>query len=173
VVQGIVRDLGGTIHLSTEPGKGAKFEMPLPCAETGAEETRFVTSQDDSAQTSPGATVLVVEDEDALRLPLAKMLRMKGFEILEASNGSAAIDLLRTGSANIDVMVLDMTIPGPSSNDVMAVAGEVRPGLKVVLTSAHDERMVRNIVAAPQECGFLRKPFQVGDLLQALRNALS
>jgi two-component system, cell cycle sensor histidine kinase and response regulator CckA len=168
VIHGIVRDLGGSIQLASEPGKGATFRILLPCAETRAVETVSISRTEERALPQPAATVLLVEDEDSLRLPLAKMLRRKGFEVLEACNGSAAIELLRASPVNIDMMLLDMTIPGPSSHEIAAVAAEARPGLKVVLTSAHDEQRVRATVAAPQQCAFIRKPFQISDLLQTL-----
>ena len=71
-------------------------------------------------------------------------------------------------------MLLDMTIPGPSSHDVATVAAQERPGLKLVLTfrSAYDEKAVRTRVAATQDCSFIRKPFQVEELVQTLRNTL-
>jgi DNA-binding NarL/FixJ family response regulator len=71
------------------------------------------------------------------------------------------------------MMLLDMTIPRPSSRDVAAVAAEARPGLKVVLTCAYDEKLVRATVGATQACGFIRKPFQVDDLVHTLRSAMS
>ena len=84
--------------------------------------------------------MLFVEDDDGLRVAVSQILRTKGFEILEAASGSAAIDLLRAISIKIDLMLLDMTIPGPSSHDVAGLAAEARPDLKVVLTSAYDEK---------------------------------
>jgi DNA-binding NtrC family response regulator len=71
------------------------------------------------------------------------------------------------------MMLLDMTIPGPSSHDVAAVAAEARPNLKLVLTSAYDEKLVRTTVSASQTCSFVRKPFQVDELVHTLRSALS
>jgi len=81
--------------------------------------------------------VLVVEDEDPLRSAVLKMLRKRGVEVLEAANGSAAIDLLRANRGKIDVILLDMTIPGASSREVVAEAVQTSPDAKVVLTSAY------------------------------------
>jgi DNA-binding NtrC family response regulator len=119
------------------------------------------------------ATILVVEDDDALRVALAQILRRRGFETLDAANGTDAINLLRAQSIKIDLMLLDLTIPGPSSRNVAAVAAEARPGLRVVLTSAYDEKLVRTAVGAMPACGFVRKPFQVDELVHTLRSALS
>jgi DNA-binding NtrC family response regulator len=117
-------------------------------------------------------TVLVVEDEDSLRQAVVKMLRSTGFEVLEASNGSIAIELLR-GNGKIDVILLDITIPGASSREVVADAAHVRPDIRVIVTSAYAQESLTPPLSASQICGFIRKPFQLGDLLQTLRSALS
>jgi PAS domain S-box-containing protein len=172
MVRGIVRGLGGAIHLESEPGKGTTFQIFL--RSTGI-MTGVSGPLPTARESNPGplATILVVEDDDALRVALAQILRRRGFETLDAANGADAINLLRANSIKIDMMLLDMTIPGPSSHDVASVAAEARPGLKVVLTSAYDEKTVRSRVGASQNCGFIRKPFQVEELVQTLRNGLS
>ena len=172
MVRGIVQDLGGAIHLESEPGKGTTFQIFLRSTGimTGASGP-LPTARDSNP--APVATILVVEDDDALRVALAQILRRRSFETLDAANGTDAINLLRANNIKIDMMLLDMTIPGSSSHDVAAVAAEARPGLKVVLTSAYDEKTVRTRVGAPQNCGFIRKPFQVEELAQTLRSSLS
>ena len=87
------------------------------------------------------------------------MLRKNGFKVLEAANGSSAINLLRENRDNIDVILLDMTIPGASSCDVVAEAAQSIPDAKVVLTSAYGEEMLTPLMTAPQIRGFIRKPF--------------
>jgi PAS domain S-box-containing protein len=174
VVQGIVRNLGGTIHLASEPGKGTTFRILMPCAPVAAEETAGVQSgAGEPARELLEATVLIVEDEDVLRWAVARVLRGKGAEVLEAANGSAAIDLLRTKGGEIDLILLDMTIPGPSSQQVLAEAAQGRPDLKVILTSAYSEEMVAASVGSPVVRTFIRKPFSLRDLVQTLRSVLS
>jgi CheY-like chemotaxis protein len=174
VVQGIVRNLGGTIHLTSEPGKGTTFRILIPCAPTAAVETAGpLSSAGEPARELLKATVLIVEDEDVLREAAAKALRGRGVEVLEAANGSAAIDLLRTKGSQIDVILLDLTIPGPSSQEVLAEAAQCRPDLKVILTSAYSEEMATATMSTPLIHRFIRKPFKLGDLVQTLRNVLS
>jgi CheY-like chemotaxis protein len=120
-----------------------------------------------------GATVLLVEDEGPLRLALKKMLRTAGLTVFEAADGSEAVELLQSQDARIDLLLLDMTIPGCSSLEVLREGVERRPQMKVVLTSAYNEETVRASLAAPQVRGFVRKPFQLGTLLSALRSALA
>jgi CheY-like chemotaxis protein len=115
--------------------------------------------------------VLVVEDEDVLRRAVAKMLHNAGSQVLEAADGSSAIDLLRTVVDRIDLILLDMTLPGASSAEVVAVAAETRPDIKVILTSAYNEQMLTPFLNASNVQGFIRKPFRFGDLLKTLRRA--
>jgi len=173
VVQGCVRKLGGAIHFASEPGKGTTFQILLPL-EAGAEATAGPIPQaEEVLQPSLKATVLVVEDEDPLRQAIAKMLRKRGFEVLEAANGSTAIDLLRAHSERVDTILLDMTIPGHSSGEVLDEASRARPDLKVILTSAYSEETVMATMSSPLIRRFIRKPFHLGDLLQTFRSVLS
>jgi DNA-binding NtrC family response regulator len=116
--------------------------------------------------------ILVVEDEDVLRQAIAKTLRMNGFDVFEAAHGSLAIDLLRANGGKIDAILLDMTIPGASSREVLAEAAHVRPNIRVVLTSAYGQEMFLGATNGPQISSFIRKPFQLADLVKALRHCL-
>jgi two-component system, cell cycle sensor histidine kinase and response regulator CckA len=111
-----------------------------------------------------------VEDEAPLRRSVAIMLRKSGFEVFEAADGSSAIDLLRANGREIDVILLDMTIPGPSSREVVVEAVKVRPDISVILTSAYSREMIAGAIDAPQIRDFIRKPYKFGDLLQTLGN---
>jgi CheY-like chemotaxis protein len=172
IVDGVVRSLDGKIRLASEPGKGTTFQISLPCSGIKP-TTEELSSVEDAARFSEDATVLVVEDEDVLRQAAAKMLRRSGFEVFEAANGSVAIDLLRASGSKIDVILLDMTIPGPSSDEVVAEYAKARPDAKVILTSAYSEETARKAVSGPQVRGFIRKPFNLGLLVKTLRNTLS
>jgi DNA-binding NtrC family response regulator len=117
--------------------------------------------------------VLVVDDEAPLRQAVVKKLRKTGFGVMEASDGSTAIDLLRSNGVKIDLILLDVTLPGASSAQVVAEATQSRPDIKLILTSAYSQEMVAATLCAPQVCGFIRKPFQLGELERTLRRAAS
>jgi CheY-like chemotaxis protein len=174
VVSGIVRGLGGAIRVTSELGKGSTFQILLPFAETrfGAASCALSTS-DELPDPSRQTAVLIVEDEDVLRHAVAKTLSKNGFEVFEAADGSSAIDVLRAKGGNIDVILLDMTIPGASSREVVEEAANVKPDIRVVLTSAYSQEMFSDATSIPQIRSYIRKPFQLGNLLNTLRSTLS
>jgi CheY-like chemotaxis protein len=172
IVQGIVRSLGGAIQLRSELGKGTTFQILLPCAAGVPVETGAHASSGNVAPPSVSATLLVVEDEEALREAVAKMLRKSGFVVFDVADGAAAIDLLHANGSTIDAILLDLTIPGASSQEIVAEAVKRRPETKVILTSAYSQEMTTGSMKAPQIRGFVRKPFQLGDLVKTLRSVL-
>jgi two-component system cell cycle sensor histidine kinase/response regulator CckA len=171
IVQGLVRSLGGSIHLTSELGKGTTIRILLPGAETAAGSARDAKPSVESAYLN--TTVLVVEDEQMLRQAVAKMLRKNRFRVLEAEDGSTAIELLRANKGTIDVILLDMTIPGALPAQIVFEAGRSRPETKVLLTSAYSRDMIAGTINAAQVCGFIRKPFQLAELVEALRRAVA
>jgi CheY-like chemotaxis protein len=174
VVDGIVRNFDGVINLASLPGKGTTFRILLPCAKPTSEITADpIPRAKDPTPPSQEVTVLFVDDEDPLRESVAKMLRKSGFKVLEAANGTAAIDLLRANGTEIVIILLDMTMPGPSNREVIAEAAQARKDLKVILTSAYSEELAAANMTAPQIRGFLRKPFRIEDLVQTIRSVLS
>ena len=173
VVDGIVRGLGGTIQIASELGKGTTCQILLPCTEARCETTSDALSAIAEFAGAQRATVLMVEDEFSLRQALAKLLRNRGFKVFEAADGSSAIDLLRKNNSRIDVILLDATIPGASSAQVLTEAAQTRPDIKVILTSAYTEEMVTKSSSMSQICCFIRKPFQFEELVNTLRRATS
>jgi two-component system, cell cycle sensor histidine kinase and response regulator CckA len=174
VLQGIVRSLRGAIRVDSRVGKGTAIQILLPSWDTMAHSACGTgRGSDREPQRTPHATVLLVEDEAPIRFALTKMLEKAGFAVLEAADGFDAIQFLHDKSGRIDVLFLDMTIPGCSSHQVLSEAVQAYPQVKVILTSAYGEEMVRANLSGPQICGFVRKPFQIGTVISMLRNALS
>lgn len=152
---------------------GTTISIMLPCGETMTDATSETSARvGESPRPSEGFTVLVVEDEDRLRQAVVKALRGEGFEVREASNGSAAIDLLRANGRKIDLILLDMTIPGASSEEVAAEATKIRPDIKVILTSAYSRKILKDRMTALQIHEFIRKPFRLLDLVEMVHDAL-
>ena len=98
-----------------------------------------------------------------MRHGVVKMLRKTGFELFEAADGSTAIDVLRAHGDKIDVILLDMTIPGACSGEIVAQAANAKPETKVILTSAYSQETIAGAMKQPQIQSFIRKPFQLAD----------
>ena len=172
VVKAIVATYGGSVNLTSTPGQGTRFEILFPSA---PEVARLNRTGPAPVETGPRMTgkVLLVEDEEGLRVATAKMLRKHGLSIIEASDGWAAIELIHKREQEIDLIFLDMTIPGASSTEVFAEAQRIRPETKIVLTTAYSREAAAPSFDAPQLKGFIRKPYQFAELMQLLREALS
>ena len=169
VVNGIVRGLGGEIHVASEPGEGTTFQVLLPCEEPTAQATHRLISHVNEKLEPREATILVVEDEATIRRPISKMLRVEGFSVIEANDGSTALDLIYKD--NIDVLLLDVSLPGATSREVFEAARCVRPEVAVIVTSAHSEETATAAVGAGVY-RFVRKPCSIHDLIQAIRESL-
>ena len=92
--------------------------------------------------------------------------------MIEAGDGCAAVDLFRANKDRVDVILLDMTIPGTCSSEVMDEGRRIRPDVKVILTSAYSREMLPQSLDG-QVRGFIRKPFQLSDLVQLLQETLA
>jgi CheY-like chemotaxis protein len=172
VVQGIVRDHGGFINLLSVPGKGTTFEILLPCAgEAVPPSTGAVARPHAKEHLHASGSVLVVEDETALRLAISAMLQEKGFRVIEAIDGYSALDLVRSQKYEIDAMLLDVTLPGVSSREIFEEARQLRPNLKIILTSAYSRETVEASFAGLRVERFIRKPFRFVDLMSLLQEA--
>jgi PAS domain S-box-containing protein len=165
VVEGIVRSLGGTIELESKLGGGTKVRISMPSA--GESSAPVGERRAEPAQRPGAMTILLVEDEDALRQAVSKMLRKMGMTIIEAANGSAAIDAIRA-EQRIDALILDITIPGASSRDVFAEAKRLWPETRMIVLSAYPKDVAAASLQAPIE-HFIRKPYRVSELVELLR----
>jgi len=104
-----------------------------------------------------------------LRLPIANMLRRKGFSILETGDGATGVDLFKAQAAEIDIVLLDLTLPGMSGKEVLETLREIRPSVKVVLSTAYGRDRAFRDVAEPESVYYLRKPYKIDDLTALLQ----
>jgi two-component system, cell cycle sensor histidine kinase and response regulator CckA len=164
-VQGIVRGHRGAIKVVSTLAEGTRFEVLLPCTNQQVQLIPDVVAQASAGEAARvTGTVLVVEDEDTLRLSVSKMLRKKGLSVIEAIDGTAAVDFFRANEPDITVVLLDVTLPGMSGPGVFSELRRIRPDVKVILTTAYGQETTLPTVGGQQYWAFIRKPYQLNDL---------
>jgi PAS domain S-box-containing protein len=168
VVEKILLEHGSPMRVKSSPGAGTTIQIWFP---TTGKKFRAVPAVQDAAPRT--GTVLVVEDEDLLRLAVAKGLRKKGFVVLEACDGPAALDLIRSHGATIDVVLLDLMLRGMSSREFFEEARRSHPDMKAILTSAYGEDTALAAFNGIPIERFLRKPFHLAELVKSLQDSLS
>jgi CheY-like chemotaxis protein len=115
--------------------------------------------------------ILMVEDNELLRHAVATMLRRHGFFVFEAEDGSSAISLFEANQTKIGLALLDINLPGESGEKVFERLEEIRPGVKVILTSADTQDILEGAMGGRKPWVFVRKPYRVCDLLRVIRTA--
>ncbi len=121
---------------------------------------------------SSGPTVLLVEDEDALRTSIRRLLQAEGYTVLEAQNGAAALRLLEEPAANDVALVLtDLRMPVMDGRQLAAAMARVRPNIPVVFMSGYTAQLMDMRLISP-DLAFLAKPFRNDELMAAVRRHL-
>jgi len=172
-VYGIVRQTGGFIRVESEIGKGTIFAIYLPRqAGLVAEEKPVVETERNEADTIGTGTILLVEDEDPVRLFTARALRTRGYQVLEARSGEAALDLLAGLEEPLDMMITDAVMPGIDGHMLIQRVRETRPQLKIICISGHTDDTMREQLANAGDVAFLPKPFSLKQLATRVREVL-
>lgn len=171
---GIVRSHGGYIGFETEPDRGTVFHVLLPFAEATVAAAPRPAPPPPAAPHAPGTgVVLFVDDEEAIRLFAGAALRRHGYRPLTARNGVEAVELLQAHRHEVDLILLDLTMPVMGGPETFEKLREVRPDARIIVMSGYgaDERSDR--LLSHGALAFLPKPFDVNELLGAVRSALT
>jgi PAS domain S-box-containing protein len=164
---GIVRQHSGSIEVASAVGEGTTITVRLPTAPPGAEavadETRHV-------EHGHGGRVLVVEDQGQVREVTARLLRRAGYEVLTASDATAALGLLGSEGA-VDLVLTDSAMPGMRGEDLAAEIELLHPGIPVVLMSGYADP-ARTAASTPVT-SFIQKPFTASALLAEVRRVIA
>lgn len=170
VVYGIVVAHHGFIDVESEPGAGSTFHAYLPLA-----ETEIVSAEAPLAGAwFPAGTesILVVDDEEALRTLLAGTLEQRGYATCTAATGFEAIEILGDTTRPLDAVLLDLNLPGANGLEVLKIIRVARPGLKVLVVSGHITPEARSEFEQLGQRELVQKPYQLDELGRHLRRLL-
>ena len=165
-VFGTARQSGGGVHIDTEVGKGTSVSVFLPRAMVGVEQQAAPLTVSDGS--SKGATVLVVDDDDAVRATTADVLNGLGYTVQQAANGSSALEILNHGTA-IDALLTDVVMPGMSGPELARRVNGLRPRLPIIFISGYAEP---EGLAGGSLGRLVRKPFRAAELQEQIEEAI-
>lgn len=177
-VHGIVQHAGGRVEVASVPGQGTTFTIHLPASHGPAQPVAGAPAAAPAAApavapASPGAgvTVLVAEDDDAVRELTCRILRSRGYTVLDAPTGEAALEI-GVSQDDVDVLVADVLMPGMTGIELAERLTSLRPGLHVLLTSGFTGGLLADGSSVMSEFAFLEKPFEPDELTGRVRQLL-
>jgi two-component system, cell cycle sensor histidine kinase and response regulator CckA len=169
MVYGTVKQAGGYVWVDSERGQGACFTICLPRA-------MGVVASDTSAKTDAQPrgteTLLVTEDEEALREAICGYLRSLGYTVLEASSGQQALSLANEYDGHIELLISDVVMPKMSGRELSQMLGSLRPDLKTIHMSGYTDDAVLRHGVHDMGATFLQKPFNLSTLARKVRDTL-
>ena len=168
-VHGIVKQSGGELQVITAPGEGTSFLIYFPQVSTEGIETQAPIAHHSSTGSE---TILVVEDQPALRDLVRRVLEQKGYRVLEAPNGEQAVQVAESSARPIQLVITDVVMPGMNARDMTARIRSTWPAARVLYMSGYhdDDVMLQSLALAKVD--FLQKPFLPYDLAEKAREML-
>jgi two-component system cell cycle sensor histidine kinase/response regulator CckA len=170
-VYGIVQQMGGAIDLHTTPGLGATFRLYFPQAAEGLQATPVEVARRPHARGAE--TVLLVEDDSAVRTYLARVLESQGYRVIAAEDARSALALLESADERIDLVISDIVMPGSTGPELVRLVGEAQPHVSALFISGHVDGVLARHAGAVNGTPLLQKPFSSKELLTKVRQILS
>jgi len=175
-VYGIVKQSDGWIGVSSKPGEGAAFRIFLPVhvpvAVVAAAPIAVAPKRPAARDLSGAGRILFVEDEDAVRGVAAKLLRARGYEVIEAASGEEALELAEFHAGKIDLMISDVVMPGMQGPDLLKQARAYLAGAPVMFISGYAESEFSDLLEGEANVSFLPKPIDIKTLAERVKQEL-
>ncbi len=170
-VIGIVRGHGGAIRAESAPGEGTIFSVLFPTTALPLPAPAPVVNRLDEYRGD--GTLLVVDDEESVRVVAKRMLQEFGFEVLTADSGFSAVEQYEAHGGKLDGVLLDLTMPQMSGEETLRRLQSIRADVPVILTSGYSEHEVVGRLGREGLAGFIQKPYTADDLIEKIRDVLS
>ena len=171
IVYGVVAQCNGRIDVTSTLGRGTRFTISLPCVEERAPAGE--TAAGPALPARPGAVILLVEDDEGIRDLCATVLHEAGYVVTTARHPFEVVDMPVATLAAIDLLLVDVVMPGMAGPDLVEIIRLRRPSLRVLFMSGHGRSKLSALQPDTAETPLLRKPFQPDDLLRHVAQALS
>ncbi len=173
MIYGFARQSGGQLRIYTEPGSGTTMCLYLPRHDAPPEAGPHGGGHARAGQARNGETVLLIDDEPAIRMLVSDTLKEAGYAVLEAPDGQSGLNLLRS-AGKIDLLVTDVGLPGGfGGRQVADAARSLQPGLKVIFITGYAENAVIDSVRHEAGMRVITKPFAIDDLVRKIAELLN
>jgi CheY-like chemotaxis protein len=166
-VLGIIRSHGGALSVRSNPGIGTCMRVLLPAKGPLATKPRLRAAAERADRAPAGGHVLVVDDQDMVRLMTCQMLKRLGYSVTQAATGNAALSALANEGSTACCVLLDLSMPGEDGSQVAMRIREQHPKLPIIFMSGYEAQSV------PMSDGFLHKPFTLDELRRAVSTVLA
>ena len=171
-VYGIVKQNGGHVAVYSEPGQGTSVKVYLPRQPANAAAAASEAERPAPPVSGGAEMVLLVEDDESVRCLVSSVLRQQGYRVIESGDGPSALLAAETQGEAVDLLVIDVVLPGLSGREVAERLTAVRPALKVLFLSGYTDHAVVRHGVLDAEMAFLQKPFTPDVLARKVRGVL-
>ncbi|HPP58697.1 MAG TPA: PAS domain S-box protein [Candidatus Hydrogenedens sp.] len=172
-VAGIVRSHNGAIRVYSEIGRGTSFKVFFPISENQVLQQQLnLTPTTETKHLITQKHILVVDDEKLVRDTVRNMLEISGYKVITAEDGLQAIQIYRDNQSQIDLVLLDMTMPQLDGEETFRELRRINPKVKVILSSGYNEKDVIERFVGKGLIGFIQKPYVLSTLLNTIHSTL-
>jgi PAS domain S-box-containing protein len=169
-VHGTVVSHHGAIQVDSEVGKGTTMTLYLPLSR---QETQEATRRGEPAAGTPArARIFIVDDEASLRESTAKLLRLRGYEVVTANDGRDAVEYYRKAWQSLDLVILDMNMPEMNGRDAFIAMRQINPDIKTILATGYSLDSNAQEILDEGVLSYIQKPFRVRELIEHMEQAL-
>jgi PAS domain S-box-containing protein len=168
-VQGIVRGHKGAMRVYSAPGKGTTFKVLLPATSLSLSTSK---STEELPEPKGHGRILIIDDEASVRTLLAAIIERQGYSVITAADGAQAIDIFEQEGDQIDLVILDLTMPVMSGEETFRELHLIRPNIPVLLSSGFNESEAVQRFSGKGLAGFVQKPYTARQITQGIKRAL-